>query len=84
MVPTMALLKYTLLRLALLAVTAAVLWLVGLRGWLLLLVAFIVSGVISIIALSRARDEVSTSLVNRQQTIRRISSEEEPDGEADR
>lgn len=80
----MALLKYTLLRLALLTVTAGVLWLAGLRGWLLLLVAFIVSGAISIFALSRARDEVSSSLVHRQETIRRISAEDETDTEPDR
>lgn len=87
----MALLKYTLLRLALLAVTAGVLYLVGLRDWLLLFVAFLVSGLISIFALNRARDEVSVSLTQRQQTIHdRLqhpgddSTEDEPDAEPDR
>lgn len=81
----MALLKYTVMRLGLLVVTGGVLWLVGLRGWLLLLLAFLVSGVISIVVLNRARDEVSTSLATRQETIRRISSgQDEPDPEPDR
>jgi len=84
----MALLKYTLLRLALLAGTAGVLYLVGLRDWLLLFVAFLVSGLISIFALNRARDDVSTSLAQRQQAINdRIesaSADDEPDAQSDR
>jgi membrane protein implicated in regulation of membrane protease activity len=84
----MALLKYTLLRLALLAGTAGVLYLVGLRDWLLLFVAFLVSGLISIFALNRARDDVSTSLAQRQQAINdRIesaSADDEPDAQPDR
>lgn len=91
----MALLKYSALRIGLLVVTGGVLWLVGLRGWLLLLVAFLVSGVVSIFALNRARDEVSASLVNRQAAIRRAtdteasaepptSAQDEPDTETDR
>lgn len=83
----MALLKYTLLRLALLAVTAAVLYYVfDLRDWILLFAAFLVSGIISIVLLNRARDEVSTSLVARRRRIneRMTSPEDEPDGETDR
>lgn len=84
----MALLKYTLLRLALLAATAGVFYLVGLRDWILLFVAFLVSGVISIFVLNRARDEVSTSLAQRQRTINErleeTSAEDEPDAEPDR
>lgn len=84
----MALLKYTLLRLALLGATAGVFYLVGLRDWILLFAAFFVSGIISIFALNRARDDVSTSLATRQRMINErmeaTSAEDEPDGEADR
>ncbi len=82
----MALLKYTLLRLALLAVTAGVFYLIGLRDWVLLFAAFLVSGVISIFVLNRARNEVSTSIASRQQRInqRMSSGEDEPDGQPDR
>jgi membrane protein implicated in regulation of membrane protease activity len=82
----MALLKYTFLRLALLAVTAGVLYLVGLRDWMLLFVAFLVSGIISIVLLNRARDEVSTSFVARRERINdaMASPEDEADGEPDR
>lgn len=89
----MALLKYTLLRLALLAATAGVFYLIGLRDWVLLFAAFLVSGVISIFALNRARDEVSTSLAQRQQAInerldasgaKEASPEDEPDAQPDR
>jgi membrane protein implicated in regulation of membrane protease activity len=80
----MALLKYTLLRLALLAVTAGVLYLVGLREWVLLFVAFLVSGIISIFALNRARDDVSSSLTQRQQAINeRIEAQRVDDGPAE-
>jgi membrane protein implicated in regulation of membrane protease activity len=89
----MALLKYTLLRLALLAATAGVFYLIGLRDWVLLFAAFLVSGVISIFALNRARDEVSTSLAQRQQTINErldtsadggASPDDEPDAQSER
>jgi len=91
----MALLKYTLLRLALLAVTAGVLYLVGLRDWILLFAAFLLSGVISIFALNRARDDVSSSLAQRQQMINERleqpdddsgddSADDQPDAQPDR
>lgn len=82
----MALLKYTLLRLALLAVTAGVFYLVGLRDWVLLFAAFLVSGIISIFVLNRARNEVSTSIASRQQRInqRMESGDDETDGQPDR
>ena len=82
----MALLKYTLLRLALLAVTAGVFYLVGLRDWVLLFAAFLVSGIISIFVLNRARNEVSTSIASRQQRInqRMESGEDEANGQSDR
>jgi membrane protein implicated in regulation of membrane protease activity len=82
----MALLKYTLLRLALLAATAGVLYLVNVRGWVLLFAAFLISGIISIFVLNRARNDVSTSIASRQQRIneRMELGEDEPDGQPDR
>jgi hypothetical protein len=79
----MALLRYTLLRLALLGATAGVLWLVGMRGLPLLLVALLVSGVISLVVLSRVRDEVSAALSNRVGTInRRLEEPPSPEDES--
>jgi hypothetical protein len=49
-------LVYSVLRLAVLAVVGGILWLVGLRGIYLILLAFLVSGVISAVALSRRRE----------------------------
>ncbi|WP_129665451.1 DUF4229 domain-containing protein [Phytoactinopolyspora endophytica] len=66
----MAVLRYTLLRLLVFAVIAALLWLVGFRGYPLLLSAVFVSGVISVIVLRRSREDVSASLDNRVSTIR--------------
>jgi membrane protein implicated in regulation of membrane protease activity len=84
----MALLRYTLLRLALLVVTAAVLYLVGLRDIWLLVGAFLVSGLVSLFALSRFRDDVSRHIAERQSTINaRLqppSAEHQPDGDPDR
>jgi membrane protein implicated in regulation of membrane protease activity len=85
----MALLRYTLLRLALLAVTAGVLYLVGLRDMWLLVGAFLVSGLISLFVLSKARDDVSVRIAERQSAIdarlqQPPSAEHQPDGEPDR
>lgn len=66
----MAVLRYTLLRVFVLAVVAALLWLVGFRGYLLLLVAFFVSGIISVFVLNRSRDKVSAALDRRLSTIK--------------
>lgn len=67
----MALLKYLLLRVLVFAAVAALLMLTGLPGWWVLLVAVLVSGLISIFALRRTRDDVSTSLSDRLSTIKR-------------
>jgi membrane protein implicated in regulation of membrane protease activity len=75
----MPLLRYTLLRLLLLAVTGGVLYLVGLRDLWLLLAAFLISGAISLFALSRYRDDVSLSISARQQAINdRIAQQQPP------
>jgi sensor domain CHASE-containing protein len=61
---------YTLSRLALFAATAGVLFLVGARGFLLLALAILISGVISFVLLSRQRDAVSNSVTERAGRIR--------------
>lgn len=67
----MALLRYTLLRVLLFLVVAALLWIAGMRGFWLLLVAIFVSGVVSVFVLSRSRDAASASLANRVSGVRR-------------
>ncbi|NCD16901.1 MAG: DUF4229 domain-containing protein, partial [Actinobacteria bacterium] len=52
----MALVRYSLIRLALLLVAAAILYLVGLRGALLWIVAVVVAGLVAFIVLPRFHD----------------------------
>lgn len=75
----MALLRYTLLRLALLGLVAGVLYLLGVRDFWLVLLAFLISGGISLFLLSSARDDVSRAITTRNETIRRRISEREPE-----
>lgn len=56
---------YTLARIALLAVVAGMLYLAGARGALLLLLALIISGLLSYIVLGRLRDMISVGISNR-------------------
>jgi hypothetical protein len=60
-----ATLAYTSARIALLAVTAFLLYLAGARGVLLLALAFAVSGIASFVLLSRQRDVMSGALLGR-------------------
>ncbi|MGE0817074.1 MAG: DUF4229 domain-containing protein [Candidatus Nanopelagicales bacterium] len=63
-------LVYTALRFLLLAVTAGVLYLLGLRNILLLLVfAFLISGVISVFALNRRREVAAVEVVSAVQKV---------------
>jgi TctA family transporter len=55
-------LTYTSARIVLLVVSAFVLYLAGARGFLLLVLAFLVSGVASFVLLSRQRDVMSGAL----------------------
>jgi hypothetical protein len=66
----MTLLRYTALRLFIFAVVAALLWIFGLRGFWLLLVAIMVSGFASLFILNRSRDELSRALVERREKIK--------------
>jgi Protein of unknown function (DUF4229) len=66
---------YTLSRLALFAATAGVLFLVGARGFLLLALAILISGVVSFVLLSRQRDAVSSSVTERAGRMRKNLAE---------
>jgi Mn2+/Fe2+ NRAMP family transporter len=66
---------YTASRLALFAATAGVLFLVGARGFLLLALAILISGVVSFVLLSRQRDAVSDSVTERASRMRRNLAE---------
>lgn len=70
-----AVIVYTLSRLALFAATAGVLFLVGARGFLLLALSILISGVISFVLLSRQRDAVSSSVTERAGRIRESLAE---------
>jgi hypothetical protein len=61
---------YTLARLALFGATAGVLFLAGARGFLLLALAILISGIISFVLLSRQRDAVSSSVTKRAARMR--------------
>ncbi len=63
-------LKYTAARLALFAATAGVLFLVGARGFLLLALSILISGIVSFVLLSRQRDAVSASVTERASRMR--------------
>ena len=58
-------LAYTSARIVLLVVSAVLLYLAGARGLLLLLLAFVVSGIVSFVLLSRQRDKMSGALMTR-------------------
>jgi uncharacterized iron-regulated membrane protein len=61
-----AVIVYTLSRLGLFAVALGVLYLLGLRAFALLAVAFLVSGLASYVLLSKQRDAVSTRISARR------------------
>ncbi|HEX6468672.1 MAG TPA: DUF4229 domain-containing protein [Streptosporangiaceae bacterium] len=55
---------YTVARAALFAATAGVLYLLGARGLLLLALAVLISGLVSLVVLTRQRDRVSVSVTS--------------------
>jgi TctA family transporter len=65
-----ATLAYTSARIVLLVVSAVLLYLVGARGLLLLVLAFAVSGIVSFVLLSRQRDVMSGALMARLKSRR--------------
>lgn len=63
--------RYTAARLAMFGVALGVLYLLGARDLLLVVLAIVVSGLVSFIALSGQRDQVSSSLVRRFRDVNR-------------
>ena len=63
-----ATLAYTSARILLLVVSIILLYLAGARGLLLLALAFVVSGIVSFVLLSRQRDAMSSALMARIRT----------------
>lgn len=61
----MPILRYTLLRLAVLAAVLGLLWLVGMRGLLLLAVAVVVSALVSFLLLPRQANEAAAVIARR-------------------
>jgi hypothetical protein len=70
-----ATLAYTSARILLLVVSLILLYLAGARGLLLLALAFVVSGIVSFVLLSRQRDVMSGALIRRMKNGReRVTS----------
>jgi cell division protein FtsW (lipid II flippase) len=65
--PTLA---YTSARIVVLVVVLGVLYLVGARGWLLLGLAVLISGIASLVLLSRQRDAMSGVITSRLSSFR--------------
>lgn len=79
-----ALFRYTLLRLALLVAALALGALAGLDGLLLLAVAILVSGLVSLLVLRGSRDELSRALVARGERFRARTAREDAADDAAR
>lgn len=83
----MPVVTYTALRLGLLAAAAVVLYLLGMRGWLLVLVAALVGWGLSYLLLARQRDAAARSLAARDARRRAARGTDEDtlaeDAEAD-
>jgi hypothetical protein len=66
---------YTLARLGLVAAAAGLLWLIGLRGPVLIVLAFIVSGLASFVLLRRQRGAFAEMVDRRARRIRERMAE---------
>lgn len=65
-----ATLAYTSARILLLVVVLGVLYLIGARSWLLIALGLVVSGVVSLLLLSRQRDAMSGAITSRLSSFR--------------
>lgn len=74
--------RYTAARVALFGVAVGALYLLGARGLLLLALAILVSGLLSLVALSGQRDQMSSSFVHRYRDVRRRLDEGAADEDA--
>lgn len=61
---------YTVARIAIFLAVAGVLYLLGARGFFLLIIAFLISGLLSFIVLDRLRDAASARLARRVDAAR--------------
>ncbi|SDU09633.1 DUF4229 domain-containing protein [Jiangella alkaliphila] len=73
----MAVLRYTLLRALVFAIATALLWLVGLRGLVLVALGLVLSGLVSFFVLRGSRDKVSIAWDRRLRTIRERTAAED-------
>jgi hypothetical protein len=81
----MALLKYTVLRLAVFVVVAAGLYLVGVRNlWVNALLAILISGAISLVLLDRVRNEAGLSVSRIWQSLESATTAEDAADDAAR
>jgi cell division protein FtsW (lipid II flippase) len=62
---------YTTARILLFAATLGILYLIGARGWLVVALALVISGIISLTLLSRQRDAMSGAITTRIGSFRR-------------
>lgn len=76
----MHLLRYTLLRVALLLASVAVLYLLGMRSWLLWGAAIVVAALLSYVLLPRQRDQAALDIAR---TVERRRSAPRRDPDAD-
>lgn len=65
----MPLLRYTLLRLAVLLASFGLFWLVGMRGWPWLIVSVIVASAVSYLTMRNQRDAAVGSLAQRANAV---------------
>ncbi|SEF09517.1 DUF4229 domain-containing protein [Jiangella alba] len=73
----MAVLRYTLLRALVFVIIAALLWLVGLRGLVLVALGLVLSGLVSFFVLRSSRDQVSIAWDRRLRTVRERTAAED-------
>lgn len=74
---------YSLLRLAIFIVTVGVLYLVGMGGWLVVLVAAIIAAAVSYLALAKQRDAAAVFLEHRAARRTRRPSTADADAAAE-
>lgn len=79
----MALLRYSLLRLLVLLASLALLYLVGARGWLWLILSVVVAAGVSYLVLPRQRDAAAGTLQARAQERREHAKLGDADAEAE-
>ena len=78
----MTVLRYTLLRLGLLFTAVIICYALGARGLLLLLLAFLMSGLASYVLLARQRDAMSEKIANTESEDGIVDpAERKPDGQ---